>query len=620
MRSRTDLLTFGLLLALMLTLPFEPIRPLVSLGFFDLNQLKFLEAALIGVWLIGLASRREPPRLPRDTWLAAGLFLGIALLSALLATAYRGEALKFVGRLASGVFAFLVVRELVQGRLDRIRAVLWAITLGAGVSAVLGLGEMAGWPVLDPVLRLFKLAPTRVGPDLRLSASFQYATIAAVFFELAAPLAIVLAATEAGRWRRALAMAIAAACSVAVVLTLTRAGIIALVAAFGLLLTLAVTRRRWHALALPTGLACASGFAALALLSMHMRNFDPRLATENDWGWYAATYDVPATLTLTPNTATNAVITARNTGEVVWTAGGANSFALGYRWLSGDAASQLEVPTTVLDLPHDVAPGEAVQLTVDVDTRLPPGDYRLAWGMLQQQVLWFHDRGYPDAETQVHVMGGTTSPAASRVGLEPRSDLYVPLPPMPRTELWSAALGIIRQHPLLGAGPDNFRHIYGAYLGLTAWDDRVSANNLYLELLADVGVLGALAFGLLVGMPVVSMLRGLRSPGSPTQALLLAGFAASVLAYFVHGGLDSFLEFTPVYLLFWVVLGLSMAAAELGRSDAMLSGSTSWVLSEGRGDPYNPHGVAGPVRHDAHGDGRGVPQGVAADDAEHHAR
>jgi O-antigen ligase len=147
--------------------------------------------------------------------------------------------------------------------------------------------------------------------------------------------------------------------------------------------------------------------------------------------------------------------------------------------------------------------------------------------------------------------------------MAPRSDLTSGLPPVPRVELWGAALQIIRQHPALGVGPDNFRHIYGNYLGLPTWDDRVHANNLYLELMADFGVLGAGAFAVLVAIPVLGLVRGLRSELSPANALLIAGLAASVLAYFLHGGLDSFLEFTPVYLLFWIILGMSAAASKL---------------------------------------------------------
>ncbi len=564
MRLRLDQLIYGLLLVLAVSLPFEPIQPPVSFGFFNLNHLKILEAAIALLWLLSLTRPGALRDLPRETWLG-GLFLGVALLSAMLAETQRSEAIKFVGRLASGMFGLLVVYQVVRKRPERMFGLLWAITLGAGVSALLGLGEVAGWPVLDPVLSVFKLAPTRVGATVRLGASFQYATIAAVFFELAVPLALVLAATQRDRRRWILATGLAALGSVAVVFTITRAGIVALGAALVLLFALAVARPRWRRLALPTALAGAAGALALGGLAVGMRNFDSRFETENDWGWYAASYDAPSTITLAPGAPTDAVITARNTGEVAWTAGGPQSFALGYRWLSADAASQLDMPATVLDLPHDVAPGDAVEMKVNVATRLPPGDYRLAWGMLQQQVLWFHDRGYPDAQTVVHVQveQGVSPSSTPAVALRPRSDLAPVLPPVPRAELWSAALGMARQHPLLGVGPDNFRHIYGTYLGLSAWDDRVHANNLYLELLADVGVLGTLAFGALVALPIAGLVRGLRTRAAPRQAILLAGLCASLLAYFLHSGLDAFLDFTSVYLLFWVIVGLTIAALEL---------------------------------------------------------
>ena len=561
MTSRAELVTYGLLLVLLVSLPFEPIRPLVPLGLLNVNHIKLLEGAIAAVWVVSLLGPGSPDRLPRETW-AGGLFLGVAILSALLAQTHREEALKFVGRLATGVLVLLVVRQLAQGKPDRITGLLWAITVAAGASALLGLGEVAGLPWLEPVLQLFKLAPTRVGADLRLSASFQYATIAAAFFELAAPLAIALAVTQVHRGGWILASGIAVLCSVAVVLTLTRAGIGALAVAFALLIVLAWARPRWRRLALPTVLAGVSGGVVLAGLGMRMSDFGSRFQTENDWGWYAASYDVPATLTISAGGPIDAVVTARNTGQVVWTAGGPQSFALAYRWLSADAASQLVMPATTFELPYDVAPGETVEVNVDVAARLPPGDYRLAWGMLQQHVLWFHDRGYPDAETLVHVIGNAAA-AAQAVEVQPRDDLAVALPPVSRAELWGAALNMFRQHPLLGVGPDNFRHVYGTYLGLSTWDDRVHANDLYLELFADVGVLGAIAFGILVGLPITRVARASMRRPNRLRSLWLAGIAASLLAYFLHSSLDSFLDFTPVFLLFWAVLGLAAATAEL---------------------------------------------------------
>jgi hypothetical protein len=301
----------------------------------------------------------------------------------------------------------------------------------------------------------------------------------------------------------------------------------------------------------------------LVFLAARVPSFDTRLATENDWGWYAATYDVPASLTLAADAPTDATIVARNTGEATWTMAGAHPVALAYRWLSADALAQLALSITTVDLPRDVPPGQAVQLRVPVAADLPAGDYRLAWGMLQRDVLWFHDRGYPDAETAVHVPGGPLPRAAPAVAQEPRSDGGTSLAPVPRLQLWRAAFQMIVQHPWLGIGPDNFRHTYGAYLDLPSWDDRVHANNLYLELLADLGVLGSAGFALVLLRPIVGLVRGLRSPLTVVQGLWLAGLGASLLAFFVHGTLDYFLEFTPVYLLFWLIVGLAMAAAEL---------------------------------------------------------
>jgi O-antigen ligase len=113
------------------------------------------------------------------------------------------------------------------------------------------------------------------------------------------------------------------------------------------------------------------------------------------------------------------------------------------------------------------------------------------------------------------------------------------------------------QHPLLGTGPDNFRHVYGQYLGLPAWDERVHANNLYLELLADVGILGTAAFGLVIAPAVVGLVRAVRDSPQGIHGVWLAGLGASMLAFFVHGTLDYFLDFTPVYVLFWLIVGLT---------------------------------------------------------------
>ena len=555
---------YGLSLALGLGLPFEPLRPLLSLPGLELNHLKLLLGAGALVWFAGPARRQV-----RQLWPAA-LFLGLAAISALLAPVDRAEALRFSGRLATDVIA-LALGLTVATSPRHLAGLVGAIAIGAGISALLGLGEAAGWPSLAPLLGTFKVAPTRVGGELRVSASFQYATIAAMYFELVAPLAVALAAASTNRLLRWLATLVVILSSSMVALSLTRAGLLALLAAFGLLLGLAWRQPAWRGLVTPTLFGVAG--LGLSLLGLGLRDaaFATRVATENDWGWYAASYDAPAALDLAADgPVLSATIVAHNSGAATWTPSGEHPFALAYRWLTADGTAELALPAVAIDLPADVPPGQAVALSIPVQVppSLAPDDYRLAWGMQQRNVLWFHDRGDPDAETLVHVAapagpqpGSTPAPVA----LAPRSDAAIAEPPVPRLQLWRAALLLWGAHPLLGIGPDNFRHVYGAVLGLDQWDVRVHANNLYLELLADLGLLGSLAWWLIVLPAISSVVGGLRAqPGGPA-GVWLAGLGASLVAYGVHGALDAFLGFTSVATLFWLIVGLS-SALDRGRA------------------------------------------------------
>jgi O-antigen ligase len=170
--------------------------------------------------------------------------------------------------------------------------------------------------------------------------------------------------------------------------------------------------------------------------------------------------------------------------------------------------------------------------------------------MLQRDVLKFYERGWANGSTVVTLASGSAAVAMPAV-LE-RDDAEAPWV-VGRLELWGAALRLIQTRPLLGVGPDNFRHLYGAQLGLETWDERVQANNLYLEVLADVGVLGLAAFLWMVGAP----LR--RARLLIKENALALGVILAIGAFLVHGLLDSFLAFTPTALLLWMLLGMLAA-------------------------------------------------------------
>ena len=116
-----------------------------------------------------------------------------------------------------------------------------------------------------------------------------------------------------------------------------------------------------------------------------------------------------------------------------------------------------------------------------------------------------------------------------------------------------------RDRPLLGIGPDNFRRRYEAVLsrpGAAFTDTRTHANSLYFETLADMGLMGLVALAGLIGAWIGAVVRVARA-----RSVLGLGVAIAAGTFFVHGVSDYFLEFTPTYALFWMLLGILAVSA-----------------------------------------------------------
>ncbi|MDQ7029827.1 MAG: O-antigen ligase family protein [Ardenticatenia bacterium] len=549
-------LSLLLLVVTALLLPFEIVRPTLGVGPLAVTNVEVVVGAFI--LSVAVARPRWQPRLADG---ALVLFLGGALLSALLAPAYRPEALKFALRLAAGAAFMGAVAAFLRTTWSW-RLLLWACVAGGVVSALVGLGEVAGWAPLGPWLALFKEGPSRVGGVLRLSGSFQYATIASAYFEMVWPLAAVLAATERGQGRVA-ALGAVGLLSVAVALTLTRSGMATVLLTAVALGVLASTRRHTKALLLPAGVAMVSMGASVALLAWNSPTVRARFTTENDLTWYGARYTVPAAVRVRAGDVVTLTVEVENTGAATWTPAGESAFALGTYWRRAEDGAVLDMPHAEWPLPGPVAPGERVRLHVAVPVDLPPGTYRLTWGMLQRQILWFRHRGVLEAFTLVEVEGEGRGTPAHPAPKSPEPQPTVP-PTVARRDLWRAALAMWRERPLLGHGPDTFRQRYGSYLGLPAWDRRLHANNLYLELLSGVGLVGLAGFAAFVLASGRDLWRSWRH-AMPDEATLAAGVVAGVLAFTVHGLLDAFLGFTPTASLFWLLLGVGRALVERGE-------------------------------------------------------
>src|SRR5439155_1228253 len=111
--------------------------------------------------------------------------------------------------------------------------------------------------------------------------------------------------------------------------------------------------------------------------------------------------DGPA-LPWSPGETSSIDVMVNNDTGATWTAAGAHPVKLGYHWF--DMSSQAVVwDGARTALPHDVAPGESLTLTVDMRAPQVEGTYALAWDMVQEGTGWFSTSAVPMREDLVAV-------------------------------------------------------------------------------------------------------------------------------------------------------------------------------------------------------------------------
>ncbi len=248
-------------------------------------------------------------------------------------------------------------------------------------------------------------------------------------------------------------------------------------------------------------------------------------------------------------------VTLENTGRVVWDSSSDPMFAMAYHWLRADNESVVHFEGWRTPFPTPVPPNARVTLPVVVKAPGNPGPYILVWDVVHEHRAWLSTEGVTPGRSSVQVEGERKAATTSSMRRLPAANQHVD-----RRTLWGAAIRIAAEHPVIGIGPDNFRHVYGRYIGRTTWDTRVHANNMYLEVLAGAGMIGLAALLWVVGASGLLVWR-LWSAAAPTASTAPAILVAVWLVIAGHGLVDSFLSFTTTYVLFALAAGVACSPA-----------------------------------------------------------
>jgi O-antigen ligase len=137
-----------------------------------------------------------------------------------------------------------------------------------------------------------------------------------------------------------------------------------------------------------------------------------------------------------------------------------------------------------------------------------------------------------------------------------------------RLVLWGIAWNFFTGSPLLGVGWGNFAALYGSYVTDISFipAGQFQVHNIYLQLLAETGLVGFGAFFLLVFRTVQQAFRQLRSSGQALDKALAFGILGAILTVLLHGFVDFFFQVSPQFgTLFWVLLALLVVSGEAVR-------------------------------------------------------
>jgi len=147
-----------------------------------------------------------------------------------------------------------------------------------------------------------------------------------------------------------------------------------------------------------------------------------------------------------------------------------------------------------------------------------------------------------------------------------------------RLDRWAAAWRMYQDHPLAGVGygtyADRRKEGYIHYRSAYSSRIRMGAHNLYLEILAETGILGLFAFLWLMWRYFVGAARSLRHDSDPFRISLIVGSVGAVITFLTHAFVNNLGPSDKMFITFWLLIALVPITSRLrGTEEASRASS-----------------------------------------------
>lgn len=133
-----------------------------------------------------------------------------------------------------------------------------------------------------------------------------------------------------------------------------------------------------------------------------------------------------------------------------------------------------------------------------------------------------------------------------------------------RIAVYRNSLNMIKAHPFIGLGPNTYMKNYKKYKEFPEYRNIVTldymyAHNMYLQMAAEIGLIGLTIFIWLLFALLAEMRNIYRSLNDYYLKVVILSLSACVMAFLVNGLTESSLYYSRVAMIFWYLAGISLS-------------------------------------------------------------
>jgi O-antigen ligase len=150
-----------------------------------------------------------------------------------------------------------------------------------------------------------------------------------------------------------------------------------------------------------------------------------------------------------------------------------------------------------------------------------------------------------------------------------------------RMAMWEAGLGMFRAAPLYGVGAGNFNVVYRRYNVPQFVFSRGHAHNYYIHAAAETGIIGLVAYALVLLAAWIDIGRALRQLRDGWLRALTVGAAGVLAAVMTHNLVEN-LHVLNMNLHFFAILALPALALRVASSEFRVPSSECGVSSSSK--------------------------------------